>query len=80
MPRPRSVLLVAAFVLSLLACGGPGSVGERAPALGPYVVARTNVAPPVRIQPTPIRDTRGGAVMLHDSRRMCDLRGNRGSC
>ena len=80
MLRPRSVILVAAAVASLLACTTPGTRGTPSPALGPYVVARTNVAPPVRVQATPVQEVRGGALMLHDSRRMCDLKGSHGSC
>jgi len=82
MIRPRSVFLVAAFVATLFACGGtPGTRAEPPPALGPYVVARGGVGvAPVRLQPTPVQDVRGGALLPHESRRMCDLRGGKGSC
>jgi hypothetical protein len=80
MLRPRSVILAAAFVVLLLACGAPGTRGDPAPVLGPYAVARTGFVPLLRAQPSPADDGRAGALIFREPHRMCQLRGNRGSC
>jgi hypothetical protein len=74
------MLLLTAIVASLLACGAPGTRGDATPVLGPYAFARTNVAAPVRVDVTRIQNASGGAAVLRETRRMCDLRGGKGSC
>jgi hypothetical protein len=74
------MLMVAAFVASLLACGAPGSRGEPAPVLGPYAAARTAITPVVRPDPVTAQDVRGTPSVLRETRRMCDLHGGKGSC
>lgn len=81
MIRARSLLLLAAFVVSLLACGAPASRGERTPVLGPYAAARISATAVPRADPVTTQDVRGGAVLLRETtRRMCDLHGGKGSC
>ena len=80
MLRPRSMFLLAALVASLLACRAPGTRGNPAPLLGPYAVARTRAAPPVRDERAPVQDVRADSFIFREPRRMCELRGNRGSC
>jgi hypothetical protein len=78
--RPRSVFLVVAMVASLLACRTPGTRGDPAPLLGPYTVARSTLAPPVRDERAPLPDVRADAYIFREPRHLCELRGNRGSC
>ncbi len=78
MIRPRPLLVLAAVVASLLACGAPGSRGEPTPVLGPYAAARTGIVPVVRPDPVTVQDVH--SAVLRETRRMCDLRGGKGSC
>ena len=80
MLRPRSVFLVAALVASLLACRTSGTRGDPAPLLGPCAVARSPVAPRLRDERAPLPDVRADAYIFREPRRLCELRGNRGSC
>jgi hypothetical protein len=83
MLRPRSVLLLAAAVASLIACSAPAV--RRDPTtlvLDPYAVAHAGVAATVQVQvqAAPAQETRA-VVPVHDNnRRMCILSGGKGSC
>jgi hypothetical protein len=80
--RRRSWVLpvsAVAAVASVIACGAPGG-GEPRPLLGPYAMARTGVASPIRADGPSTQDARAGAAMLRETRRTCDLRGGKGSC
>jgi hypothetical protein len=80
MLRSHSIVLVAAVVTSLLACGGTATRGEPSPLLGHNAVARTGVAPLLRAPPAAGQDVRAGAPVFREPRRLCELRGSRGSC
>ena len=81
MMTTRSLVMLAAVVASLLACGAPGSRGEPAPVLGPYAAARTGIVPVVRPEAASLQDAHAGALMMRETtRRMCELRGGKGSC
>jgi hypothetical protein len=82
MLRPRSVLLLAAVIVSLIACSAPAV--RRDPTtlvLDPYAVAHAGVAAmQVQVQAAPVQETRA-VVPVHDNnRRMCILSGGKGSC
>jgi hypothetical protein len=80
MSRFRSVILVAAALTSLLACGGAGTRAEPAPVLGPYALIRANSSTSVRAQGLSVEETRATAPMFREATRMCDLRKGRGAC
>jgi hypothetical protein len=75
---PLFALALLALLASLVACEVPASRGTRVAVVGPYALGRTYAAPPVVTEPA-TQDARIGGV-LRESRRMCDLRGGKGSC
>jgi len=79
MHRPRSLLLLVAVVASLLACEAPALRSTPATSLDPYSDARSGVVP-ARVQAATAQPTSPGPAPLRESRRMCQLRGDKGSC
>ena len=78
--HPRTVLLLVAVVASLIACAGPGVPGAPAPALDPYAIARSNVMSPLRTPVATPQDVQTRTPVVHEARRMCMLRGDKGAC
>jgi hypothetical protein len=81
MLRPRSLVLLAAAIVSLFACSTPAV--RRDPAtlvLDPYAVAHAGVAPATQVQAAPAQDSRAVVPVRDNNRRMCILSGGKGSC
>jgi hypothetical protein len=81
MLRPRSVLLLAAAIASLIACSAPAV--RRDPTtlvLDPYAIAHAGVAPAMQVQAPPAQETRTVVPVRDNNRRMCVLSGGKGSC
>jgi hypothetical protein len=78
MLRTRALSLALVLIASPLACAVPAGPGGRVAMPGPYAVGRTTALPPADRAAT-ILETHTAAP-LRETRRMCDLRGGRGSC
>jgi hypothetical protein len=78
MLRTRALSLALVLIASPLACAVPASPGGRVAMPGPYAVGRTTSLPPADRAAT-IQEAHTGAP-LRETRRMCDLRGGKGSC
>jgi hypothetical protein len=76
----RSLTLLLAVVVSLIACGGPSGHRGASSVLDPSAVTLTHIVPPSRVQPASLQGVHTTATTIRETHRMCDLRAGKGSC